>query len=119
MSSGWRKAKLARVFSRKSKFPPPATKPDDQPSLDDPITMDIGGNQLRFESGAWKLEKQTATVDAAKLVKRIDELEGENKLLKFKVELLVDMLTLANLDYKDCEKDLVKLQDRLSEIEAK
>mmetsp|Transcript_42512 Transcript_42512/g.103159 ORF Transcript_42512/g.103159 Transcript_42512/m.103159 type:complete len:164 (+) Transcript_42512:114-605(+) len=98
------------------------------------LDISLGGLSLQYEGYRWKavdgeghvhegvrandrenqeLRKESARLanDNAKLIQQNDTLRGEVHLLRFKMELLVDMLTLANLD---CNK----LLEEKEELEA-
>ena len=80
-----------------------------------PVDVTLGETSLRFEEGEWTVtgtpgasqplrvkdsEPEVARLQGANktLCGENTALRGEVNLLKFKIELLVDMLTLANLD---------------------
>ena len=91
-----------------------------------PVNMTCGETALRFEDGEWSVASENAFAAKAPKVKdhgpelaRVkgenDALRSENKslqgevnMMKFKIELLIDMVTLANLD---CDK----LADRVTD----
>lgn len=55
--------------------------------------------------------RPAATVSKASQ-ERMEALEAENRMLKFRVELLVDMLTGAHLDYQVAVDKLGQLEQR-------
>ncbi|ORZ32620.1 Chibby family [Catenaria anguillulae PL171] len=77
---------------------PRSTNIDDHPA---PISLLLDGNEMVYENGIWvaatadgmQLKEQLTT-----LVDRNQQLQEENQLLKFKLELLMDMLAVTKLD---------------------
>lgn len=85
-----------------------------------PLSMRLGGNELNFEKGQWTIgelysfptnttvlytgskEGSQSTVlpsrEYLQLQKENKTVQEENNLLKYKVELLLDMLALSNAD---------------------
>ncbi|KAJ3350711.1 hypothetical protein AMAG_09989 [Allomyces macrogynus ATCC 38327] len=71
---------------------------DDHPP---PISLVLDGNEIVYENGMWaaatadgmQLKEQLAAV-----TERNQQLQEENQLLRFKLEVLMDMLAVAKLD---------------------
>jgi len=88
--------------------------------------MRVGDLMLEFKDGVWTAtnssgERQAVSgppppapkatdEQAARLQQENDALRGEVNMLKFKVELLLDMVTLANLDCDKLETKIFKLE---------
>ncbi|XP_041829900.1 protein chibby homolog 1 isoform X2 [Melanotaenia boesemani] len=81
-----------------------------------PPTMNIGGQNWKFEDGQWISESggNTSSKELQRLKKRNVQLEEENNLLKLKIEVLLDMLTETTIDYHLMEKEVedIKSQHR-------
>ncbi|KAI3629842.1 hypothetical protein MIR68_011277 [Amoeboaphelidium protococcarum] len=78
---------------------------------DAPIIMNLDGHELVFQNHTWQLDG--AEEDQAKpsgsitqLRKENTNLQKENQLLKFKLELLIDMLSTTKLDLVNAELEL-------------
>ncbi|EGD75030.1 hypothetical protein PTSG_07255 [Salpingoeca rosetta] len=74
-----------------------------------PITLNLGNCSLTYDNGKWqgelkegktrdKEDKDAHDASDPATKEHIRKLEEENRLLKFKVEVLVDMLTLARAE---------------------
>eukprot|EP00056_Hartaetosiga_gracilis_P004611 m.76550 g.76550 ORF g.76550 m.76550 type:complete len:118 (-) comp11887_c0_seq1:1327-1680(-) len=69
-----------------------------------PISLSLGNYQLQYDHGRWSSEMETsAQKSGTKGCKKcadvdVRKLQEENRLLKFKIEVLVDMLTLARAE---------------------
>ncbi|KAI9179115.1 hypothetical protein H9P43_005777 [Blastocladiella emersonii ATCC 22665] len=66
-----------------------------------PISLMLDGCELVFSNGVWT----TASADGVQLQERLaalsernEQLQEENQMLKFKLELLMDMLAVSKLD---------------------
>ncbi|XP_013883838.1 protein chibby homolog 1 [Austrofundulus limnaeus] len=73
-----------------------------------PPTMNIGGQSWKFEEGQWITESggNVSSREVMRLRKRNGQLEEENNLLKLKIEVLMDMLTEATLEFHLMEKEV-------------
>uniref|UniRef100_A0A8B9N9E3 Chibby family member 1, beta catenin antagonist n=1 Tax=Accipiter nisus TaxID=211598 RepID=A0A8B9N9E3_9AVES len=61
-------------------------------------TMNLAGQSLKFENGQWVAESGSFTGDRRemqRLRKRNQQLEEENNLLRLKVDILLDMVSLC------------------------
>ncbi|KAL7746582.1 hypothetical protein RI367_008109 [Sorochytrium milnesiophthora] len=66
-----------------------------------PITLTLDGNELLYENGAWaaaQLDGSNFREQVDALTDRNKQLQEENQLLKFKLEILLDMLSVTKLD---------------------
>ncbi|XP_062503654.1 protein chibby homolog 1-like isoform X2 [Corticium candelabrum] len=80
-----------------------------------PIRVCLGGQELVFEDGNWITESGSgaeSSREVVRLKKHIRELTEENNLLKFKNELLLDMLVASNADSLVQQKELEALKAR-------
>ncbi|XP_017271607.1 protein chibby homolog 1 [Kryptolebias marmoratus] len=73
-----------------------------------PPTMNIGGQSWKFEEGQWITESggNMSGREVLRLRKRNVQLEEENNLLKLKIEVLLDMLTEATVEFHLMEKEV-------------
>eukprot|EP00055_Hartaetosiga_balthica_P004448 m.11661 g.11661 ORF g.11661 m.11661 type:complete len:118 (-) comp3867_c0_seq2:1367-1720(-) len=100
--SSSRSASLTRKKKKKSK------RGDDDEDSDwgtSPISLTLGNHHLQYEHGRWtsdsaENETSQAQSSSCKTCAGVDvkKLQEENRLLKFKIEVLVDMLTLARAE---------------------
>jgi hypothetical protein len=80
-----------------------------------PVRVRLGGQELVFEDGHWIAESGSdsgSSREVVRLKKRIQDLSEENNLLKFKNELLMDMLVASNADSLVQQKELELLKAR-------
>ena len=100
---------------------PKREKPTQLPTVDTPIEITIGyGVKVRLnqQDGTWDILKEQEdgsfeTVQHSEIQAlrgRIDDLEDENRLLRVKLEILLDMLSRATLDNKLLNSGLSKLK---------
>ncbi|XP_037547268.1 protein chibby homolog 1 [Nematolebias whitei] len=77
-----------------------------------PPTMNIGGQSWKFEEGQWITESggNMSSREMVRLRKRNVQLEEENNLLKLKIEVLMDMLTEATVEFHLMEKEVDDLK---------
>ncbi|KAI8846076.1 hypothetical protein BC829DRAFT_399180 [Chytridium lagenaria] len=66
-----------------------------------PITISLGDALLSYENRAWLAEGSINQ----ELLEKNKMLEGENQLLKYKLALMLDMLTSTKLDLLVSQKD--------------
>ncbi|EDQ90145.1 uncharacterized protein MONBRDRAFT_36725 [Monosiga brevicollis MX1] len=74
-----------------------------------PIPLELGGIRLVYDDGVWTTEKMpenVSEVDVKKLTHDNRRLQEENNLLKYKIEVLIDMLTEARIEAEDIEERL-------------
>ncbi|XP_022258274.1 protein chibby homolog 1-like isoform X2 [Limulus polyphemus] len=117
-----------------SKFSPKKTTPRKSPSLSNltqsldpghtqeelglnygPIKLRLGNQQAKFENGQWVTEPKNASVSS----KEIEELKQENKrlieennFLKYKLEIMLDLLTEKTLDFYLQEEEVEQLKTK-------
>ncbi|XP_018022206.1 protein chibby homolog 1-like [Hyalella azteca] len=91
----------------------PATLAQDYNRID----MRLSKDQLAtFEDGTWRLSGRGDVADRIvhradqKLLDTIEKLQAENRELKLKTELLLDMLTEKSAEHQIAEQALKKLQ---------
>eukprot|EP00741_Cyanophora_paradoxa_P024811 tig00000310_g23953.t1 len=75
--------------------------------------MKLNEHELWFESGDWKAEPrdpQDVQSEILRLRKENKELKDQNRLLEFKNQLLLDMLTAASLDADMLDQELSQVQ---------
>ena len=84
----------------------------------EPIELDLDCGLLRFEDGEWTLVSADGAgggggggggsnaKDVSDLRRKVATLEEENNMLKYKMEVLIDMLAVAELDRKKMEDKL-------------
>jgi len=89
------------------------------PNLDfstTPLKLNLGGQSMLFQNGNWVPQddmsqgsvRGEATHETDELKERVNGLEEENNMLKYKIELLLDMLAVSNCDL-DCMEKEIKL----------
>eukprot|EP00048_Salpingoeca_helianthica_P020361 m.6176 g.6176 ORF g.6176 m.6176 type:complete len:125 (-) comp4713_c0_seq1:52-426(-) len=74
-----------------------------------PIALNLGDYQMVYEDGCWRSENASAgqpNKELALMRKRVQELSEENNMLKFKVEVLLDMLAINKADFQTLQKEL-------------
>ncbi|KAI9138194.1 Chibby family [Paraphysoderma sedebokerense] len=109
VSNGWQTVKKhSRRLSESLRRSP--IKEPRQTNFDDytqPITVNLDGNELIYENNLWS----AASIDGNHLKNQINALteanqtlQEENQFLKFKIGILLDMLSVTKLD-------LLRLQD--------
>ncbi|NXS56721.1 CBY1 protein, partial [Brachypteracias leptosomus] len=72
-------------------------------------TMNLDGQSLKFENGQWVAESGSFTGDRRemqRLLKRNQQLEEENNLLRLKVDILLDMLSETTAENHLMEREL-------------
>ncbi|KAI9012947.1 Chibby family-domain-containing protein [Gaertneriomyces semiglobifer] len=120
MASAWEAVKeQTRRLSESVRRQPSIRVPPPRPlsareelSYNDPIHLDLGGQRLVYEDGEWVNEgsvqpsgkPSSKEVDA--LTQRNKQLEKENQMLKFKANVLLDMLTGTKLDMLRLQQEL-------------
>jgi len=73
------------------------------------VAMKLGGHELVFEDGQWVVTGGHGGVgsrEVIRLQKQNLKLLEENNLLKYKVELLLDMLAASNADCLVLQREL-------------
>eukprot|EP00794_Sanderia_malayensis_P009271 gene9271-10249_t len=100
------------------------------PSLDfeqNPVDLAIGDKRYVFQEGQW-LSKDGDESDGQsiqskkevqKLKKRLKESEEENNLLRYKIELLLDMVAVSNSDMDAMQSELEQLRAFKDRTETK
>ena len=113
---------MINIVKLKRMFLAPKDKPSNTlPSADAPIEITVGhGMKIRLNQldGTWDVLKEMKdgsyeVVDHSELMtmrERIDDLEEENRLLNFKLEVAIDMLSRATLDNKLLNAGMSKLK---------
>ncbi|BET01546.1 Hypothetical protein NTJ_14363 [Nesidiocoris tenuis] len=79
-----------------------------------PVVLNLGENEFVFESGEWKtaLEDGLNYKEEYKHLQRVtQELREENNLLKIKLEILLDMLTLETTKSLERSNEMIKHQE--------
>ncbi|XP_060101442.1 protein chibby homolog 1 [Heteronotia binoei] len=77
-------------------------------------TMTLAGQSLKFENGQWIADSFGGSGDhreTQRLLKRNQQLEEENNLLRLKVDLLLDMLSETTAESHLMEKELEELKN--------
>lgn len=105
------------------------TKMDEVDAMMDPIHVNLGGNRLMYENHSWMLENSAenqwreqveALEEELKIVReenqivkeKLDRTNEESNLIKFKNQLLVEMLAIATLDEEKREDDMALEKQR-------
>eukprot|EP00657_Telonema_sp_P-1_P001714 TRINITY_DN14384_c0_g1_i1.p1 TRINITY_DN14384_c0_g1~~TRINITY_DN14384_c0_g1_i1.p1 ORF type:complete len:126 (-),score=22.52 TRINITY_DN14384_c0_g1_i1:50-427(-) len=85
--------------------------PKGVPMKHDPVQLDLGMVRVKFVNGRWMEESATAmgatqTVEEENrdLHQRLTKLSSENNMLKYRNEVLMQMLTVARLDLEKYQK---------------
>jgi len=84
---------LKNILYRKRK-----EKLNDLPTLDTPIDINLDGIVISNENGNWVLSHSNEVKKEPKeveLQKRLIELQNENRLLKYRQEILIDMVSFT------------------------
>ncbi|XP_065898512.1 protein chibby homolog 1-like [Dysidea avara] len=79
-----------------------------------PVNLKLGGQELVFEKGEWLIDGPKGTTNSreyVKLQRQNKQLLEENNLLKYKIELLLDMLAASNADCVVLHRELDALKD--------
>ncbi|XP_064406202.1 protein chibby homolog 1-like [Halichondria panicea] len=77
------------------------------------VSMKLGDQEIFFEKGEWVSSgggKGPGSRDFVRLQKQNVQLSEENNLLKYKVELLLDMLAASNADFLVMQKEVEALK---------
>jgi hypothetical protein len=104
-------SKIMGITKIRKLFKTTKEKPKNLPSPDTPIEITVGhGMKVRLNQtdGTWDVLKEMndgsyQAVNHNELLtmrERIDNLEDENRMLQFKLEILLDLLSRATLDNK-------------------
>ena len=87
-----------------------------------PLKISLGGRSMVFQNGQWVaatgdgMEEGVGDGvgnDDVTMKQRVVRLEEENNLLKYKVELLLDMLAVSHCDNNVLENEMEKLQKHI------
>eukprot|EP00656_Telonema_subtile_P023292 TRINITY_DN2468_c0_g2_i1.p2 TRINITY_DN2468_c0_g2~~TRINITY_DN2468_c0_g2_i1.p2 ORF type:complete len:133 (+),score=33.27 TRINITY_DN2468_c0_g2_i1:173-571(+) len=81
------------------------------PMTHDPVSLDLGMVRVKFVNGRW-VEESTNMMGAAQTVEeenrdlhqRLTKMSSENNMLKYRNEVLMQMLTVARLDLEKYQK---------------
>ncbi|KAJ3190150.1 Protein chibby 1 [Gaertneriomyces sp. JEL0708] len=120
MASAWEAVKeqtrrLSESVRRQPSIRVPPPRPlsaREEPSYNDPIHLDLGGQRLVYEDGEWvnegsvQLSGKPSSKEVDALTQRNKQLEKENQMLKFKANVLLDMLTGTKLDMLRLQHEL-------------
>ncbi|KAJ1512753.1 hypothetical protein HMI54_008607 [Coelomomyces lativittatus] len=93
-----RTRRFSENFRRSPLREPRTSNIDDHPA---PISLVLDGNELIYEDGMWvagNMEGMQLKEQLHVLTEKNQQLQEENQLLKFKLELLMDMLSVTKLD---------------------
>ena len=112
---------MINIVKLKRMFATTKDKPSNLPAPDAPIEITVGhGMKIRLNQldGTWDVLKERSdgtydVVDHSEIMSmknRIHDLEEENRLLNFKLEVAIDMLSRVSLDNKLLNAGLSKLQ---------
>ncbi|KAJ3327176.1 hypothetical protein HDU91_000949 [Kappamyces sp. JEL0680] len=66
------------------------------------VKMTLGDTVLAFKDGEWKRESEALETTIRDLSYRNELLASQNQLLEFKLNMAMDMLSLAKLDLVQC-----------------
>lgn len=83
------------------------------------ITMKLGDAEMAFEDGNWVPTKETFLASAKELSSwksKAERLTEENRLLRVKMDILLDMSTEMSAENKILEKEIVELKNALREM---
>lgn len=76
-----------------------------------PLTLRLGEHELMFNKGQWiSSSKDGPVLGSTDLQQEHKQVMEENNLLKFKIELLLDMLAASNADNYVLQKELESLK---------
>ena len=93
-------------------------KSDGPTNHTDPIYLTLDGMELVFEDGEWTSETVEAGTSGRgneALTSQNRKLQEENQLLKYKLDILLDMLAVSNLDAIALEGELEEFNRRVQE----
>lgn len=105
LKSASTKNKAANALASSLPTPPASAPAPSAPALSSSVS-DGGDAAARAEAAAAKAEAANLRAQLEKMGEENTALKGQVHLLKFKVDLLVDMVTLANLDCDKLEDEL-------------
>lgn len=102
----------------------PSQLTDDKVALDPnlnfaqtPLKLSLGGQSMVFQNGQWIATDDVTgvqTFDASEesnaLKKKLESVEKENNMLKYKIELLLDMLAASHCDISIMDEEIAQLQ---------
>eukprot|EP01086_Lenisia_limosa_P008698 TRINITY_DN3076_c0_g1_i1.p1 TRINITY_DN3076_c0_g1~~TRINITY_DN3076_c0_g1_i1.p1 ORF type:complete len:118 (-),score=31.28 TRINITY_DN3076_c0_g1_i1:66-419(-) len=117
MATKWSKNKLFKAGRRKTPQPS-TTSREIERDLRDLLEIELNGAKLCFEDNEWHIDG-VSTASGSGGGKEARKLRAENKALQAKVKVLVDMLTMANLDITALEEDLAASEKELSRLKKK
>eukprot|EP00276_Gloeochaete_wittrockiana_P006169 CAMPEP_0184656088 /NCGR_PEP_ID=MMETSP0308-20130426/15543_1 /TAXON_ID=38269 /ORGANISM="Gloeochaete witrockiana, Strain SAG 46.84" /LENGTH=115 /DNA_ID=CAMNT_0027093015 /DNA_START=114 /DNA_END=461 /DNA_ORIENTATION=- len=100
---------MFKMFKRKKRKP----QQDDLPTIATPIRLKLTDQEFQFENGEWKADSNGVDIDSEVVALRREnrQLRDEVRLLKFRNEVLIDMLAASNLD-------VFTLKDQLGDEDA-
>lgn len=78
-----------------------------------PVTMKLGGHEFIFEDGQWVVagsQEQVGMREQGQLQRQYLKVLEENNLLRYKIELLLDMLAASNADCLVLQRELNALK---------
>ncbi|XP_065065707.1 protein chibby homolog 1-like [Rhopilema esculentum] len=92
-----------------------------------PVKLNLGGRNFVFSEGDWVCEEgsdsDVATIQSNKEIQRlrktVKDFREENNLLKYKIELLLDMVAVSNSDLDAMQNELEKLREFKEKTESK
>ncbi|XP_067670838.1 protein chibby homolog 1-like isoform X1 [Haliotis asinina] len=82
-----------------------------------PIKVNLGGSEVAFENGVWIPESGAGGAshkEVSRLRKQSQQLQEENNLLKFKIDILLDMLAETSAMSHFHENELKQLREMKS-----